>query len=193
MLRVAQVGAAKPALPDADELRPLPAPTCACLRAHTRRSAATARTRLGVFLDFCLCCLCWVPVFGELFDEVVRVPTHALTGAERGWRKDADGEYDEQNDADFYPRLPAAAAAAPAAPDTAYATLPCRLLCCCSLREAYKLLVKWVFYPVFRYLLLNVLFEVLAEDEGEGLRHLQEVRRGPPRSAPGAQRAAALG
>jgi hypothetical protein len=106
---------------------------------------------------------------------VVRVPTHALTGAERGWRKDADGEYDEQNDADFYPRLPAAAAAAPAAPDTAYATLPCRLLCCCSLREAYKLLVKWVFYPVFRYLLLNVLFEVLAEDEAEGLRHLQET------------------
>ena len=185
--------------PPSEKLAPLPAPTCACLRRYTRRtvkgdtgSAYTVRTRLGVFLDFFMCCMCWVPVFGELFDEVVRMPTHALTGAERGWRLDADGEYDKEKDGDYYPRLPTPAAV-PAAPDAAYASLPCRLLCCCSLREAYKLLVKWVFYPVFRYLLLNVLFEVLAEDEGEGLRHLQEVRRGPPRSAPGAQRAAALG
>jgi hypothetical protein len=160
---------------DVKDLRPQPAPTCACLRRYTRRDAATARTPLGVCLDFFLCCLCWVPVFGELFDEVVRLPTHALTGAERGWRKKADDDF-EAADSPYYdvkspPGLPAPAPA----PDPAYATLTCRLLCCCSLREAYKGLVKYVFYPIFRYLLLNILFEVLAEDEGQGLRHLQEV------------------
>jgi hypothetical protein len=164
--------------PDPDDPRPQPAPTCACLRKYTRRSASTPRTCLGVFLDFFLCCLCWVPVFGELFDEVVRLPTHALTGAERGWRKAADRDYGgEKNDDDdeFYPfKLPPATSPAPA-DDSPYTTVTCNLLCCCSLKDLYRGLVKWVFYPTFRYLLLNVLFEVLAEDEGQGLRHMQEV------------------
>jgi hypothetical protein len=91
-----------------------------------------------------LCCLP-IFIFGDLFNFVVRRPTHALTYPELQWRKVVDSR-------------------------------PRGGWCCgISLVRIYQILTRNFFFPMFRYLLFNILFEVLAEDGEEGIRHIQEV------------------
>ena len=108
---------------------------CECLDDCTFCCGAS-RTRRCLSLFCCFFVFC----FGEVFEYVVRRPTHALTYPERQWRL-----YDDV-------KTPVG-----------------------WLLKTYRCLVRNIFFPLFRFVTLNVLFEVLAEDEANGLKHIQEV------------------
>ena len=133
-------GAAKIGLQPPDELPSIPPPsaeTCRCLR----RQPPAAQRLLNIF---CCCSCCCVPLFGELFDYIVRRPTHALTFPEKDWREDDEEKLN-------------------------------RRCCCISFVSFYRFWVNNLFLPVFRYLLLNKLFEVLAEGSEDGIKNIQDT------------------
>ena len=126
---------------------------CVCLDRCKGKATRALLCTLG-------CNLFWIPVFGELFDHIVRRPTHLLTGYERDLRLAREKE--EREASCCQPKLCSGVSFEPGVKNVCldvclgnkYPTFHGNLLLFCSIKDYYKWILKNIGFPLFRYLFL---------------------------------------